>query len=353
MITDLRVQDLVIDPALRRELPQYFEAPAQGTYFHNPWGHPKLPGLGSVLKWKLEANTHRPPDYRHQLLHPEKEALADLEALPDTTRIFWIGHASFLFAMDGLRIVVDPVFGRAGGVVPRLVPAAARAEELGEVSAVLVTHGHHDHLDPKSLRQLAEANRDRVVFIVPRGLGRALPAVCRPVVELSWWQYVSIGSVRIHLVPAQHWHQRGPLDRNRSLWGGFVVQGSHRLYHSGDTGYFGGFRAIGRAFGGLDAACLPLGAYEPSWIMSTQHMDPAASLAAWEDLQATHVVGMHWGTFDLSNEPLDAGVRWLHAIVDERQLPAERFQLLRTGGSIALAGASGQTRAVARGRFEP
>ncbi len=353
MITDLRVEDLTIAPSLRRELPDYFKSPVDGSSFRNPWEHAQLPGFSSVLKWKLQANTLRPSDYRATPLPAAPDALAAFEGLPGTSRIFWIGHASFMVVMDGLRMVIDPVFGRAGGVVPRLIAPAARAEELGEISAVLITHGHHDHLDPKSLRQLAEANRDLGVFIVPSGLGRALPAACRPVVELGWWQYVTLASVRIHMVPAQHWHQRSVLDRNRSLWGGFVVQGSHRIYHSGDTGYFGGFRAIGRAFDGIDAACLPLGAYEPTWMMSTQHMGPAHSLAAWQDLQATHFVGMHWGTFDLSNEPLDAGVRWLAAAVREHALPAERFQLLRTGGSIALQGASGHTQACALSRFEP
>jgi L-ascorbate metabolism protein UlaG (beta-lactamase superfamily) len=157
--------------------------------------------------------------------------------------------------------------------------------------------------------------------------------------------------VRIHLVPAQHWHQRGPFDTNRGLWGGYVLEGTHRVFHSGDTGYFGGFGAIGRVFGGIDAACLPLGAYEPRWFMGAQHMSPEDSLRAYHDLSATHFVGMHWGAFDLSNEPLDGGPRLLAELVASEALPEERFHVLGPGGSVSLGGARGHTRALAHHRF--
>jgi L-ascorbate metabolism protein UlaG (beta-lactamase superfamily) len=158
------------------------------------------------------------------------------------------------------------------------------------------------------------------------------------VVELAWWEHITLDGLRIHLVPAQHWHRRGMFDTNKSLWGGYVVEGTHRVFHSGDTGYFGGFRAIGEVFGGIDAACLPLGAYEPTWFMAVQHMNPEQSLQAFRDLHATHFVGMHWGAFDLSDEPIEAGPHWLRAAVATQRLQLERFHILHPGGSLGLAG---------------
>jgi L-ascorbate metabolism protein UlaG (beta-lactamase superfamily) len=352
--TNLTPEPTPISEALRTRLGPFVASPTRGSGYANPWEHPALPGLGDVLRWKTQANPVRPSGYKPAPLSLPKEPLASFQELsPAATRLFWIGHASFLLDLDGVRLVIDPIFGRAGGVVPRVTQAAARPEELTDVQAVLVTHGHHDHLDPGSLKLLAQANRDRIVFVVPRGLGATLPGICRPVVELDWWEHVTLNGVRIHLVPAQHWHRRGMFDHNKGLWGGFVIEGSHRVYHSGDTGYFGGFRAIGEVFGGIDAACLPLGAYEPAWFMASQHMSPDQSLTAYQDLAATHFVGMHWGAFDLSDEPVDAGAHWLKQAVRKEALPEERFHVLAPGGSVALHGARGQTRALQRHPWLP
>jgi L-ascorbate metabolism protein UlaG (beta-lactamase superfamily) len=266
--------------------------------------------------------------------------------------MFWIGHASFLLELDGVRFVIDPIFGRAGGLVKRVTPAAAGARELTGLSAVLVTHGHHDHMDPSALRALALANAEQPpLFITPRGLSRGLPDECRPRLELDWWQSIELQGVRVCLVPAQHWHRRGALDLNKSLWGGYVLSGTHRVYHSGDTGYFGGFDVIGRVFDGIDAACLPLGAYEPRWFMGAQHMAPEQSLDAQHELRASHFVGMHWGAYDLSNEPLEAGPRLVQAAAAERGLREDTLHVLQPGGSLALLGAHGDTRAEVRHRW--
>jgi L-ascorbate metabolism protein UlaG (beta-lactamase superfamily) len=345
-------KDRPIPEAVRAQFAAYFEPARFDGGYHNPWPHPALPSLTDVLRWKTERNRSRETGYRARALQLPAAALADFEALTGAaTRLFWIGHASFLVELDGARFVIDPIFGRAGGFVPRVTPAAARPSELGGLAAVLVTHGHHDHCDPAGLRQLAEANGGKLPFVVPRGLRASLPETCRPVIELDWWQYVEIGGVRVHLVPSQHWHRRGLFDQNKSLWGGYVLEGTHRLYHSGDTGYFAGFSAIGQVFGGIDVACLPLGAYEPRWFMAAQHMSPEQSLDAQLDLTATHLVGMHWGAYDLSDEPIDAGPKLVRALAAERGLDAGRLHVIAPGGSVALRGARGQTRADVRHRW--
>jgi L-ascorbate metabolism protein UlaG (beta-lactamase superfamily) len=338
-----------IADSLREPFAPYFEDPERAGSFHNPWPHAQLPSLLDLARWKTGANPLKPRGYRAHPVELTPNAYAEFAAASGSaTRLFWIGHASFLLEQDGARFVVDPIFDRAGGFVARVTPPAARPEQLNALDAVLITHGHHDHCDPHALRALAQVNQGRTLFVVPRGLGKVLPRECEPRVELSWWQYVTVAGVRIHLVPAQHWHRRGMFDLNRALWGSYVLEGTHRLYHSGDTGYFGGFRAIGAVFGGIDAACLPLGAYEPRWFMASQHMSPEQSVTACSDLSATHFVGMHWGAYDLSNEPIEAGSELLREVVREQQLDAARMHVLRPGGSVALAGPSGATTARAR-----
>jgi L-ascorbate metabolism protein UlaG (beta-lactamase superfamily) len=330
--------------AVRAQFAPYFAEHREHGRFRNPWPHPPLPTLSDVLRWKSQTNRVRERGDRPRPIPLASQGYADFDALSAApSRLFWIGHASFLIEIDRVRFVIDPIFGRAGGLVPRLTPAAVDARQLDDVAAVLVTHGHHDHCDPSALRQLAEANRGRCVFIVPTGLQSALPPECQPVIALDWWQYTEIDGVRVHLVPAQHWHRRGLFDLNKSLWGGYVIDGTHRIYHSGDTGYFGGFEAIGAAFGSIDAACLPLGAYEPRWFMSAQHMSPAESLRALGDLHGTHLVGMHWGAYDLSDEALDAGPRNIRALLEDGRAEVEKTHVLQPGGSLALRGERGHT----------
>ena len=162
-----------------------------------------------------------------------------------------------------------------------------------------MSHNHYDHMDAPSLRAVGAP------VVVGLENGRLIGGQL-PVTELGWWDAADVGGVRVTYVPSQHWSRRGLNDANRALWGGFVLEsGGLSIYHSGDTAYFEGFAEIGRRFPKLDAALLPIGAYDPQWFMSKQHMNPEDALRAFQDLGARRVVAMHWGTFKLTDEPLD------------------------------------------------
>ena len=150
--------------------------------------------------------------------------------------------------------------------------------------------------------------------------------------ELGWWATERIGPVRITFVPAQHWSRRGVFDANQMLWGGFIIEGSSaRIYHSGDTAFFDGFGEIGRRLGPIDAALLPIGAYDPAWFMERQHMNPEQAVQAFADLGARTFFAMHWGTFKLTDEPLLEPPQRLRDDWRRRALPEDRLRILAVG----------------------
>jgi L-ascorbate metabolism protein UlaG (beta-lactamase superfamily) len=225
--------------------------------------------------------------------------------------LVWIGHASFLACLGGRRVLVDPVFApRAGPFHRRHGRPGLEPRQLPPLTAALVTHNHYDHLDAAAIRALPS----RVPVVAPAGMAPWLARRGRArIVELEWWQQVEVDGLEITLVPARHWSRRGLLDTNRSLWGGFVVaRDGVSIYHAGDTAWFDGFVEIGRRFPGLRAALLPIGGYDPPWFMEHHHLNPEQAGRAFTALGARVFVPMHWGTFQLTDEPLSEP---LHRVV--------------------------------------
>jgi N-acyl-phosphatidylethanolamine-hydrolysing phospholipase D len=241
----------------------------------------------------------------------------DPAAIAENPSLTWIGHATFLVRMDGVTFLTDPMFSERASPVPfagpkRLVPPGVPFDALPPVDFATLSHDHYDHADLDSIEALVKRGTR---FVVGLGMGDLVRRFGGEAVELDWWQSTTIGSVRVHCVPAQHFSGRSLAGGDRRLWAGWVVEGpTRRFYHAGDTGYFDGFKAIGERFGPIDLAAVPIGAYEPNAeIMRFVHLNPEEAVQAARDVGARCVVGMHWGTFDLTDEPPDEPPRRFHA----------------------------------------
>ncbi|MFI7275421.1 MBL fold metallo-hydrolase [Streptomyces sp. NPDC049879] len=262
-------------------------------------------------------------------------------APPGGIAVTWAGHASWVVRTGGLTVLTDPVWStKILATPPRLTPVGVPWEDLPPVDAVVISHNHYDHLDLPTLRRLP---RDTPLF-VPAGLA----AWCRRrgfarVTELDWWEAAELpapggGTVRFDFVPADHWSKRTLLDTCRSLWGGWVMTDprGRRVYFAGDTGYGPFLLDIGARFGPVDIALLPIGAYDPPWLLGPVHTDPEAAVRACADVGARRMAPMHWATFLLSSEPpLEPLIR-LRTAWRATGRPAAELWDLPVGGSRVL-----------------
>jgi L-ascorbate metabolism protein UlaG (beta-lactamase superfamily) len=304
-------------------------------------------GFGDFLQWqvvdRITGQKRSAPDRA-----PVPTVRADVARLRtppapgEAARITWLGHAGFLLQLDGLSLLVDPaLMERMGplGIMGRNVPPGLAPGELPRIDAVLVTHNHYDHMDLPTLEAVGAP--------VIAGLGNEIPLRKAGflVAPVRWWQTVRLGGVTVTFVPAQHFSQRSAGDRDRTLWGGFVVRGSTAtIYHAGDTGYFSGFKEIGRRFPGIDAALLPIGAYDPRWFMKPVHVDPEEALQAFLDLDARTFVAMHWGTFKQADEPLDEPPVRLEAERVRRGIDPARVRVPAVGETLEVGRPPGPRR---------
>lgn len=288
-------------------------------------------GLGDLLKWRLDASRRHLPPPPHR---PTPQVAPDLAFIQSNARagvmamqpaITWIGHATMLAQFGGLNFITDPMFSERVSPLSfigpkRHSPPGLAIGQLPHIDVVLISHNHYDHLDDASVRALAEQSGGSPLFVVPLGLKAWLASRgIANVVELDWWQSHPIataaGPIDVVSTPSQHWSGRGLGDRMETLWGGWAVFApDFQFFFAGDTAYSKDFRNIRERFasrqtaasgGGFDIALIPIGAYEPRWFMQTQHVDPMEAVQIHLDLNAKRSVGVHWGTFELTDEALD------------------------------------------------
>jgi len=266
------------------------------------------------------------------------QTASDLPAILDNrgaATVTWVGHATLLVQLDGVNILTDPQWSKRASPFSfagpkRVAPPGLPFESLPPIHVVVISHDHYDHLDVATVKRLAAEHRPK--FLVPLGLKRWFADIgITDVDELDWWDHRVLRGLTFTCVPAQHFSGRTLWDRNRRLWSGWVVTGSKRLYFAGDTAYFGGFKEIGARLGPFDLAAIPIGAYMPAVIMRASHTTPEEALRAFGDVRGQHFVPIHWGTFDLAEEPLAEPPKRLVAEARRLQLDLERIWVLQHG----------------------
>lgn len=289
--------------------------------FVNPDGGKGGKPLADLLRWWRERardDLPRPPAQPggYAGFPSVQPDLALLAANRTRTTVTWISHATLLVQIGGLNVLTDPHFSERASPVSfagpkRRVPLPVRLDELPRIDVVLVSHSHYDHLDLPTVRALAAQAGGPPLFLVPLGIDdwmrRNGIAGAR---ALDWWDRIAVPGapgLEAHFVPAHHWSSRTPWDRNRTLWGGWVLKTpSFSFWFAGDTGASPVFAEIGRRFGGFDFAAVPVGAYEPRWFMREQHVNPEEAVELVRVTNTRRAVGIHWGSFELTDESLDA-----------------------------------------------
>jgi len=309
----------------------------KGKRFFVPWIKMADKSFLDVLGWKLFSKT----DYTDQ----EKEFLP--RVIPDTAKrlkqtrgdfILWIGHNTFLIRIDDAYWLTDPIFSKRALLPARLTPPALSLKEFNSIIKnvnIVISHNHYDHLDRPSMEQLPQHS---TVF-VPKGLKNYVLEMNKTNVhEMDWWEEFDFGSgSKLICLPAQHWSLRISQGRNRSLWASYLlVTPSVTLYFGGDSGYFKGFREIGKKYPKIDYAFMATTAYHPRWFMHSQHMNIKEAIKGFEETGARYFIPTQWGTFQLGSEPAGFPGLDLARYIEKNHLDPSRFNIMDIGQILPI-----------------
>jgi L-ascorbate metabolism protein UlaG (beta-lactamase superfamily) len=318
----------------------YYSGPVSdhfdGTRFFVP-GHPASNSLAKLLRWRfMEKRATWPATFPSPYEDKPPERLHR-----DGMRVTLIGHASFLIQLAGINMLVDPVYSERASPVsfagPRRVnPPGVAFENLPPIDVVLVSHGHYDHLDVATLGNLHMRFSPRI--ICPLGNDTVIRGTLgngAKVDAFDWGSAVELApGVILHFLPCYHWSARTLLDRHKTLWCAFgITSPAGTIYHVADTGYGDGayFKQSKDALGPIDLAIIPIGAYEPRWFMQGQHVNPQDAVKLFGDCGARHAIGHHWGTFQLTDEPIDQPPQHLAEALAAAAIDSLRFKAFRPG----------------------
>ncbi len=300
---------------------------------------------GSFLKWQWQRLWQGfPPKKPQQPIVGVTPQIAFLQHNITQPSVTWIGHASLLVQVNGLNILTDPVFSERVSPFAFMGMGAKRQQAVGlpfkqlpHIDVVVISHDHYDHLDLPTVKALYAQQGGAPQFFVPLGINDWLKSNVthghdEHITALDWWQTVSYRGLELQFLPVQHWGARGLSDRYRRLWGAWAIyHPSLRFFFGGDFGWSKDLADIGQRTGGFDLAAIPIGAYAPRWFMQPQHIDPEQAVQAQQALGARQALAMHWGTFPLSDEPLDEPPRLLAEAVQHAHLSIDNFWVMKHG----------------------
>lgn len=292
-----------------------------------------------IKKWKAERKV-LPPDEGYENFESFWVTQADFSI--DHDAIWWLGHATALIRIQDKTILTDPVFSDRGSrlvfVGPeRRTSCASSIELLPKIDIVIISHNHYDHLDYSSVRRIIK-RFPLVTIVVPLGLKKQLQSWgAAQVLELDWWENANIDGVILSSVPAKHWSRRGVFDINKTLWCGWMIEYCQRsIYFVGDTGYSSEFTKIKNRFINIDVALIPIGSYQPRWFMQGQHIDPKQALQLFNDIGCKRAIAIHWGAFELADEPLSEPPKLLNSLLDKYNVTDKQFLVMKMGEYLLI-----------------
>ncbi|QHT70461.1 hypothetical protein GXP67_29300 [Rhodocytophaga rosea] len=292
-------------------------------------------GFLKVLRWQFTRNPQKAEKkadtFRLQVIQNKTLSKQGLD------KIVWLGHATFLIRIQGQNLLIDPVFGNLP-LIPRKSPLPCLPSDLTNIQYLLISHGHRDHLDKPSIQQVLEYN-PAVTVLAPLQMQKLIYSFgkIRQYQEAGWYQsYQVTDGLEIIFLPAKHWHRRGLNDFNEILWGSFLIRTKQvSIYFGGDSAYGAHFTHIRQTVGPVDVCILPVGAYKPPFMMQGSHMNPMEAIQAFQDLQGKLLIPMHYGTFDLSDEPIGEPYRVLQQAELQKKIKG-KLKLAAVGEEILL-----------------
>lgn len=303
-----------------------------GVYF-NPWMPMQTDRLKSFLKWRFTKKAVYSDEERTFLPPVRPDLTGRIQKNVNQDSIAWVGHATFLIRTGGVTWLTDPMLSKRALLPKRVTPPALLKEDLKGITDplyVLISHNHYDHLDKDTIRSLPEHAR---IFVPPGLKGTLQSFFGGEIQEVDWWEHVDLGDgIQLIALPAQHWSRRMGHAFNTSLWASYLlVSPDTSIYYGGDSGYFIGYREIGKQFPGIDYALMPLTAYHPRWFMHYAHMNTAESIRAFHDLGARYFIPTQWGSFKLGDNPPGYPVLDLKRTITRQNLDSSRFVIMDIG----------------------
>lgn len=297
---------------------------------------PFLPSTVELLKWQLGTKPQKQEKQSDSARLEVKDPTEFLQSERDG--ILWLGHAAFFVRLNGVNVLLDPVFGKPSFINP-LVEVPSPIDKLPKIDYILISHDHRDHCDEETIKQLT-GKFPKAKILAGLGMEDLLNDWKTPENELQtagWYQQFSTGEqVKIFFTPVRHWSRRGLFDTNKRLWGGFVIQGANRtIYFSGDSGYGSHYAELAELFPKIDYFIIGIGAYKPIWFMHPNHNSPQEAFQGFVDSKADVMIPMHFGRFDLSDEPPSEPLRFLNEKATEMNL-ANKIKVLQINESIVL-----------------